>query len=414
MATERKCPECRVRDSANRNGKPGRCAACIDNRYTRTGWEPREPYVSPKHMRLCVCGKCGRPDEVAYAEIRARGSRYCDWCTSRQVYEHGLAAEPSRWDITLEQAAQIVLGDDFLARGPDGVVLAATDLARQMEHVWSLVDVECAVCATTTRWSASRDLSTPGVVGRSRCWYCYSLPLAPWQNEFFQRHGLVREHDGHAPLGQRVAAHCGACGFKRSISISELKSGVAPCLNCAEAVDPDAVHIVYLIHFPSLRAYKIGLTSTEVRNDRIASHVAHGGRPIEQHEVPNREAARTVEDTVLRAVRDYPSDCAERDFPQGGYTETWSDDAPAIDIGQVIARLARDEAPGFDRLRMLGAYFEDAPPTIEELVPFRYAETEEVDGVTIHCLGLSEPLEQVYRKIQARRKAVSADRGELA
>ncbi|GAA1170569.1 hypothetical protein GCM10009654_29730 [Streptomyces hebeiensis] len=414
MAAERKCPECTVRESANRNGKPGRCVVCIDKRYRHTGWDPREPYVSPKHMRLCVCLECERPDEVSYAEIRNRDSRYCYWCVSRQMYERGLAAQPSRWDITLEQAAQIVIGDNFLARGADGETLAAPDLARQMEDVWSLVDVECAVCATISRWSASWSLSNPEAAGRSRCMYCYSRPMGPWQNDFFRQHGLVREHDGYARLGQRVAAHCEVCGHKRSISISELKSGVAPCLNCAETADPDAIHIVYLMHFPALRAYKVGFTSTEVRHDRIASHAAHGGMLIEQHEVPNMEAARTVEDVVLRAVRGFPSGCTERDFPQGGYTETWSDDAPAIDLGDVVSQLARDEAPGFDRLSKFRAYFEDEPPTIEELLPFRRIETEEVDGTTFHHVGFSEPLEQVYRKIQARREALPADHGELA
>ncbi|WP_302850896.1 hypothetical protein [Streptomyces lunaelactis] len=38
------------------------------------------------------------------------------------MYEHGLAAEPSKWDITVAQAAQIVLGGDFIARA-DGEVL---------------------------------------------------------------------------------------------------------------------------------------------------------------------------------------------------------------------------------------------------------------------------------------------------
>ncbi|KAB7842620.1 hypothetical protein [Streptomyces mobaraensis] len=183
----------------------------------------------------------------------------------------------------------------------------------------------------------------------------------------------------------------------------ELKTGVAPCLRCAESTDPDAVHVVYLMHFPRLAAYKIGITSTELRHDRIASHVAQGGTLLERYEVPNREAARTVEEFVLRTVKDYPSNCTEREFPQDGYTETWSDGGPGIDLGKVIARLAQEEAPGFDRLRKLKAYFDEEPVAIEELVAFRRIEAIEVDGVEVLHVGVSEPLEQVLRKIRAGR-----------
>lgn len=172
----------------------------------------------------------------------------------------------------------------------------------------------------------------------SRCSYCFALPLAPWQDEFFKAHGLVRDHEGYARLGERVAARRMECGAERGISISELKSGVAPCFNCAEATDPDAVHIVYMVCFPQLSARKVGITSTEVRHDRIASHLARGGIPLDQHEVPNREAARTLEDLVLCAVREFPSGCTARDFPQGGFTETWSDDGPDTDLGNVIGK----------------------------------------------------------------------------
>lgn len=403
MATDRKCPVCKVSNSASRKGKPGRCVSCIDARYRQLGWRPREPYISPEYARQCVCIECNQPDAVTYAEIRNKDRRYCDWCSCRRMYEYGLVREPSKWDITMEQAAQIVLGSDFLARGAGGEVLDAEGVAVQMEQVWSLVAVECVVCGTTTRWSASMSLGSRREPDRSRCSYCLSLPLAPWQDDFFEAHGLVRDHGGYARLSQRVAARCVDCGAERSISIVELKTGVAPCLRCAESTDPDAVHVVYLMHFPRLAAYKIGITSTELRHDRIASHVAQGGTLLERYEVPNREAARTVEEFVLRTVKDYPSNCTEREFPQDGYTETWSDGGPGIDLGKVIARLAQEEAPGFDRLRKLKAYFDEEPVAIEELVAFRRIEAIEVDGVEVLHVGVSEPLEQVLRKIRAGR-----------
>ncbi|KIX79151.1 hypothetical protein SF23_02345 [Streptomyces sp. MBRL 10] len=282
-----------------------------------------------------------------------------------------------------------------------------------MEHVWEPVLVACIVCGTTTQWSASMTLGCASDLDGARCAHCFSLPGAEWQDQLFTELGLVRDHAGYARFGDPVAAHCADpdCGAERRISITDLKRGVTPCLSCAEAADPDALHAVYKIHFPALRAYKVGITNTEVRHDRIASHVARGGILIEHHEVPNREAARTVEASVLGSVRGFPSGCTSRDFPQGGYTETWSDSGPEIDLADIVEHLTREGAPGFDRLGKLKEYFAAAPASIEELVEFRKIETEEIDGVQVHHLDLSEPLEQVLRKIRARRTAISTTAG---
>jgi hypothetical protein len=204
------------------------------------------------------------------------------------------------------------------------------------------------------------------------------------------------------------------CGKECKISITDLMNGVAPCLSCAKAADPNAPYIVYLMHFPRIRAYKIGITSSESRHDRVASHVTHGGVLLGQYEVPNREAARTVEDFVLSLMRDFPSRCTALDFPQGGHTETWSDDGPGMDLGGIVASLASDQAPGFDRLSKLKAYFNSEPATIDELVQFRQIESIDVDGTVVHRLSLSEPVEQVLRKIRAQRAASDAEVTETA
>lgn len=86
-------------------------------------------------MRQCVCIECGQPDLITYAEIRSKNSRYCAWCSCRQMYEQGLVSEPSKWDIAVEQAVQIILGNDFLARRPEGEVLDVVGLTREMEHM---------------------------------------------------------------------------------------------------------------------------------------------------------------------------------------------------------------------------------------------------------------------------------------
>ncbi|MFG2918110.1 hypothetical protein ACGF0D_35150 [Kitasatospora sp. NPDC048298] len=208
MTAERKCGECGKGASANRKGKPGRCVPCIDEHYRKLGWAPCEPHVSAEHERRCLCATCNQPDAIAYSEIRGKQVRYCRWCASRKMYEQGLLREPEKWDITKEEAARIVLGEEFLARDAGGALVDEPGLAQWMEHVWSLVDVECVVCGTARRWSASMSLGSRAAPGRSRCSNCSALPLTAWQVEFFEAHGLVRDHAGYARLGERVDVHC--------------------------------------------------------------------------------------------------------------------------------------------------------------------------------------------------------------
>ena len=194
------------------------------------------------------------------------------------------------------------------------------------------------------------------------------------------------------------------CGAERRISITELANGCTPCLICAGPLNPDALHYVYLMHFPTLRAYKIGITNSEARLDRIAVHEANGGIAIQVRETPNRQAATTVEDYVLGLVASFPSGCTSRDFPQGGYTETWGEDAGPINLDDIIDRLHRQRAPGFDRLDKLEQYFAQDPVTLSELREFVRVEVEDFDGVKVHCLSTTKPLEQVLGKIRAQRR----------
>ncbi|MFD4907103.1 hypothetical protein [Kitasatospora purpeofusca] len=405
MAIERKCPGCGLGPSANRAGKPGLCTSCIDNHFRDLRVEPLDEHKSPRAPRRYKCVDCGSLGKIPFADIRSRTIRLCERCLCRELFEAGVASDPDHWNLSKRQAAQVVLGDQFLAVGDDGDLLDAECLAARMANVWDLFQIECITCKFRMLWSISMALSGRANPLMPDCFNCGSQQMAALQDELFETHGLTRDHIGYARLSDPVAAHCSApaCGAERRISLVDLRRGVTPCLNCAELADPNALHIVYKLHFPALRAYKVGITNTEARHDRIASHISHGGILLESCEVPNREAAQTAEDTVLRSVRGFPSSCTPKDMPQGGYTETWSDTGPNIDLRQAINLLKSEAAPGFDRLEKLREYFKDAPVTIDEFVPFRQVTVEEVDGVQMHHIGFSEPLEQVLRKIRAQR-----------
>ena len=91
------------------------------------------------------------------------------------------------------------------------------------------------------------------------------------------------------------------------------------------------------MHFAHLSAYKIGYTNTENRKyDRLDVHIRGGGELINRRIVPNQRLARMVEDAVLSHVSDFRLSLSNKELPQGGGTETWSDDAPPIDLDVIV------------------------------------------------------------------------------
>ncbi len=172
------------------------------------------------------------------------------------------------------------------------------------------------------------------------------------------------------------------------------RSLLAPLLACGAQRGSTRISLtVYLIHFLSLGLIKVGITHSEPRvYDRVAAHISRGGVLIDRCLVPNREAARTVEDCVLESMRQHLRSGDPRDFPQGGWTETWIDSAPSLDLGAMIDEIAIQKAPGFDR----GSRVEDSPssPAVDGSMHGRFVFSEEVleSGEVTHTVTFVHPL----------------------
>jgi hypothetical protein len=123
------------------------------------------------------------------------------------------------------------------------------------------------------------------------------------------------------------------CGVERAISYNDLRLGSAPlCWTCTYGIRPDEPHRVYLFHFPALGVMKVGITHN--RHDRrLFDHGMQGGILIDSVLVSDREHARRLE-SLLRARYSQwvTAEVGSADFPQGGWTETWRDDAPLPDL----------------------------------------------------------------------------------
>jgi hypothetical protein len=407
MSMSRKCRACHKGPSANRKGRPGLCTSCIDVHYRNLGCEPLMPYVSPTTPRQCRCITCGHISEFAYRDIRSRTIILCEPCLYSSIYSAGLngdRGDPTVWRISREEAVRKILGDQFFVRDDSGNVLSCGAVAAQMVEVWSPIVAECIVCAAKQRLSIISVLATANPDPLLACGACLTAPLCAEQDRIFAEYGLVRDRQGYAKLTEQVEAHCVDCGSERRISFSDLTRGVRPCLVCDEGADPNAPYHVYVMHFARLRAFKIGITSTQATSDRLGQHVSQGGTVAQNEIVPNKQAALSTEAEVLRMMRDYSIDFTSDDFPQGGFTEAWRDEAPPFSLKAVIERLHRNGTPGFDRVEKLEAYFADQPIKFAELLPFGKIERMQVDDTVVHKVRFSEPYEQVLRQIRQQRE----------
>ena len=159
----------------------------------------------------------------------------------------------------------------------------------------------------------------------------------------FEWHGLhiedtkVNQHD-------KLSARCTRCNTPRFASLAQLRHDVVPCYVCDGAADPTKPHRVYLFHFQKFDCYKVGITNTS-NDDRLWEHDRRGGVLVDAVTVSNRAAAYVLEQKILSAMAAYPSTVGSADFPQNGWTETWSGNAPQISLAELAPTVADVAVP---------------------------------------------------------------------
>lgn len=414
MAHIRLCTECGAAPCHNRRGKPGRCVDCIDALYRACGLEPLAdaPYISPSALRAVRCLAFNHPSKVSYNTVRRekRGDR-CEPCAHKRIYERESAAMPDRWPHSAIEAVQVFQRHNLVFTRADGSPESDEYAAMRFPEVWWNVEATCARCGEPQTSSVVSLLSRrlpPGDRGLE-CWHAAVQEIALEHTAVFELYGLRRMHEGYAKMTEPVACICLDCGTPRTpISLSALHAGATPCLMCAAQIDTELPHLVYVMHFPNLKLYKVGITHTERRRyNRIAAHQRHGGRLLSKIEVPNREAAFAVEHHVLESVLSHRAQSEPAAFPQGGWTETWSDATAPPDLEALANEVALAGNPGFARARDLEQYFGNYPVKLEELAPYIVQTDVEAEGEIVHCFGMSAPYSTIMRDVRRRRHSSS-------
>ena len=303
----------------------------IDEEFRAVGLEPLAPYTRAADERLCHCVTCGTNRWVRLSNLR-QGGIACRWC-------HGW----EKWIPWAEQARARAATWRSLGTAQESFGwLSQSNLAplTPVGDLYQPVGVVCLVCGETLvtvpeRIQASK--GRPGWFGCERCAVDRKGQVRADAEGLFAANGLRLL----APcLGEYVPqrANCLGCGVERRVSYNDLRTGSAPlCWTCTHGIRPDEPHRVYLVHFSSLKVMKVGLTHN--RHDRrLFDHEIEGGRVIDTVVVPDREAARRLEYLLKARYHSWRTpDVGPAEFPQGGWTETWRDDAPVPDLAAEAA-----------------------------------------------------------------------------
>ena len=410
MARVRLFTDCGTAPCHNKRGRPGRCVACIDALYRTCGLEPLPdaPYLSPSASRAVRCLAFDHPSEVSYDTVRRekRGDR-CEPCALKRIYEREIAATPGRWPHSATEAVQVFQDHGLVFTRPDGSAESDEQAAMRFPEVWWRIEATCARCGEPQTASVVSLLSQRGSPDdlKLECRHAVIQQITLEHRAAFELYGLRRMHEGYVKMTAPVACECLDCGTPRTpVSLSSLYAGATPCLMCAAQINTELPHLVYVIHFLSFRLYKVGITHTERRRyDRIAAHQRHGGRLRSVIKVPNREAALAVERHVLQSVRSHRVQGEPAAFPQGGWTETWSDATPPPDLGRLASEVEEAGNPGFARARDLERYFAGNPITPEELEPYIVQTDIAAEGKIVHSLGATAPYSTILRKVRHQR-----------
>jgi len=305
----------------------------IDQEFCALGLEPLEPFHRASDLRVCRCVTCGTVRRVRLTNLR-KGGVACRWC-------HG-------WETWLpwsEKARARAITWKSLGTPEESLsLLRALDLApvTPVGDLYQPVGAVCLNCGETLvvvpeRIKASR--VRRGWYDCQRCAADHRRQVRADAPALFEAHGLRLLK---STVGEYVAqpAECLTCGSRRYVSYHELRAGTAPeCWTCKTGIRVDEPHRVYLFHFVDLGVMKVGITHN--RDDRrFDEHCFAGGALIGSTVVRDREAARLLEKVVRAIYAGWITDSVgPEDFPQGGWTETWRDDAPPLDLDALTSTL---------------------------------------------------------------------------
>jgi hypothetical protein len=180
----------------------------------------------------------------------------------------------------------------------------------------------------------------PGWFGCQRCAQDQKAAVRADAPAVFEANGLQLIGPCRGEYAPQTCT-CSGCGSLRSVAYAELLAGTARlCWTCTHGIRVDEPHRVYLVRFQALGVLKVGLTHN--RHDRrLLQHELEGGTIVESIVVPDRATARSLERWIIACFAPWarPDGVGPEAFPQGGWTETWTEaGAPTLSLSAAATR----------------------------------------------------------------------------
>jgi hypothetical protein len=310
-------------------------AAEADEHFRAAGLIPLTEYARQADEREAICTRCGTWRRVTLRALRSPDGIACRWCD-------GWAKWVPWGNEYREQVRgwRPIRGKEFSARQ-----IAVTGLMplTPLGDEFTPVGCLCLKCGETLVTVPERiDERRPDWFSCARCQIAANRAASQESEKVFADAGLKllgKVLGRHTPM----PVECLTCGILRHVTYNDALNGTGPaCWTCTHGIRPDEPHRLYLFRFPALGVLKVGITHAR-HDNRLMEHRVNGGELVQVVTVPDRDTALAAEAWILASRRQLlRTAVGPLDFPQGGWTEAWSEvDAPALDLEEVCRMLTQ-------------------------------------------------------------------------
>ena len=266
--------------------------------------EPLEPFVNTEHKWKSRCLRCGNNVNPRHHSVK-RGQGGCRACANK------IRGDARR--LTSEQAVQMMLNAS----------LKPLEEYQSSSTPWKC---ECLKCGNLVfpRYSGIQS-------GQGGCLICAGKYIDPkFALEIMESAGLKPLVD-YPGIKMPWKSQCTKCQKIVSPWFTSVRNG-GGCIYCAEfGFQQNDPAYLYLITNPELGSHKVGIGNSgkKLKRDRIRSHTNRGWQTYKKWDFSVGSAALAIEQEWLSILRNdlgVAPFLSKEQMPQGGWTETFSDE----------------------------------------------------------------------------------------
>lgn len=270
--------------------------------------EPLEPFVNTEHKWKSRCLRCGKEVNPRHHSVKG-GQGGCKTCASK------INGNAKR--LTPEQGIQMMMN----------AFLRPLEDYKSSDAPWKC---ECLKCGSVVfpRYSGIQS-------GQGGCLTCAGKYIDPKiALEIMESAGLKPLVD-YPGVSKPWKSQCLKCKKIVSPWFTSVRNG-SGCIHCADfGFQTGAPAYLYLITNPELGSHKVGIGNSgkKLKRDRIRSHINKGWQTHKKWDFSEGSEALAIEQEWLSILRNdlgVAPYLSKEQMPQGGWTETFSDESISL------------------------------------------------------------------------------------